>query len=529
MGSLPVSMVEMQRIQTVDLCNNRLSGEIPRNFFSNWTSLKFLSLSNNSFSGQIIPKFATSARLEFLLLDHNYFGGEIEDGVLNKSSLLAMDLSSNMISGRIPRWIGNFPSLMLLSMSKNFFEDEIPLEICNLLDIQYLDISQNSLSGSLPPCLVSLPTLGFLHLQKNTLNGYIPSGISPTLYSLDLRDNNFIGVVPTFPHNPMISSNLRVLLLGGNQMSGSIPENLCGFSTLRIMDLSRNRLTGIIPSCLANITFAADSSHTCQTIPIGGPCVGNTDEVESIWFIPENIKPLYKSTLVLNFSSLDDLYLIKEVLPAEFTTKNNLYSYTGNILALMSGLDLSNNELNGSIPPEIGYIENILALNLSHNHLSGTIPQSFSNLVKVESLDLSYNNLSGGIPPHLTELNFLAIFNVSYNNLSGPTPITGQFANFDENNYRGNPSLFGPFLGQSPTKTVSLPPPSLEVPSSSEENHIAIELDSFYWGFACSYVTVVLGLAASLWISPHWCEVWFRFVNSCIYYCFPCFCRSGLH
>ncbi|KAJ7962821.1 putative Leucine-rich receptor-like kinase family protein [Quillaja saponaria] len=97
---------------------------------------------------------------------------------------------------------------------------------------------------------------------------------------------------------------------------------------------------------------------------------------------------------------------------------------------MLSGLDLSCNELTGEIPVEIGDLQQIRALNLSHNHLSGSIPKSLSNLTQVESLDLSYNNLSGEIPSQLAELHYSAIFNLSYNNLSGITPTSGQFANF---------------------------------------------------------------------------------------------------
>lgn len=521
-GGLPSSMVEMQRVQRLDLSNNKFTGELARYIFSNWTSLVLLRLSHNNFSGHVFPKLANSAGLKFLFMNNNNFFGEITDGVLNQSSLQVMDISYNMISGRIPGWITNFALLQLLSLSNNLLEAEIPKEICLMEFLTYIDLSENSLYGTLPDCMDTMSSLTFLHLQKNSLTGSI-SEIPDSLYSLDLRDNEFYGEVQP---GPLDTSFLSVLLLGGNQLNGSIPDELCQLTGLRILDLSHNRFTGTIPSCFSGITFSSDPLDTCVTlVDFPDACIGNT---QFIWSIYENtVHYSYNSTLMLNYYSSDDHSVIYEPLPAEFRTKHNIYSYTGTILELMSGLDLSSNELNGSISPEIGHIRNISSLNLSHNHLSGSVPQSFSNLVQVESLDLSYNNLSGAIPPNLTELHFLAIFNVSYNNLSGQTPTTGQFANFGEDNYRGNPGLFG-FVNGSFNRTLSPPPPPSETTSNEErENHTAIELVSFYWGFVSSYVMVILGLATILWFSPHWCRVWFRFVDMCIYYCFPCFFRDG--
>ncbi|XP_027368467.1 receptor-like protein 13 [Abrus precatorius] len=485
-GRLPSSMVEMLRVKILDLSNNKLSGEFPKHFFSNWSSLILLNLSHNNFSGRVIPKFSHHAKLNFLFLNNNHLGGKLEDGIFDKSSLIAMDISSNMVSGRIPRWISNFTSLKLLSMSKNLLKAEVPIEMCSLVVIEYLDLSENSLSGSLPECLLHMDLLRFLHLQKNALKGFMPNNISDILYSLDLRDNEFYGQIPDVMFSNF--AQLRYLLLGGNELNGSIPITLCDLNELRIVDLSRNRLTGIIPSCLAYNSFAVDPMDGCQALTSIFLCVGNREPLQSDWYILEQSDTSFNTGLVLNKNSLDDVYLIIQPQPAEFRTKNNIYYYTGNILELMSGLDLSCNELSGSIPPEIGFLGNINALNLSHNHLSGTIPQSFSNLVKVESLDLSFNNLSGAIPSNLTMLYFLAIFNVSYNNLSGSTPTAGQFASFGVDNYKGNPGLiFSPFNTiLSPLHT------SPDIQRYEGENCTTIELVSFYWGFVISLFTVLL-------------------------------------
>lgn len=64
-------------------------------------------------------------------------------------------------------------------------------------------------------------------------------------------------------------------------------------------------------------------------------------------------------------------------------------------------LDLSQNSLSNSIPPELSNCRFLNSLDLSSNSLSGQIPVSLSRLDRLKQLDLSHNDLSGEIPPSL--------------------------------------------------------------------------------------------------------------------------------
>ncbi|GAB4835335.1 hypothetical protein Ancab_000246 [Ancistrocladus abbreviatus] len=107
----------------------------------------------------------------------------------------------------------------------------------------------------------------------------------------------------------------------------------------------------------------------------------------------------------------------------------------------MTGLDLSNNYINGSLPSDIGeLIPYVTRLDLSYNELSGPIPVSLSNCSFLNELHLQHNRLSGQIPPQLAGLGRLKIFVVSNNNLSGPVP---GFTNVTTEDYANNPFLCG--------------------------------------------------------------------------------------
>jgi hypothetical protein len=89
-------------------------------------------------------------------------------------------------------------------------------------------------------------------------------------------------------------------------------------------------------------------------------------------------------------------------------------------------LDLSSNELVGTIPPELGNMTSLTVLDLSHNRLGSSIPSTLGNLVNLEELLLDANMFGGEIPSTLTQLTRLRYLSVRYNILtaSDPTLIT---------------------------------------------------------------------------------------------------------
>jgi len=85
-------------------------------------------------------------------------------------------------------------------------------------------------------------------------------------------------------------------------------------------------------------------------------------------------------------------------------------------------VDLDNNGLMGSIPPEIGEILNLKWLVLDSNQLSGPIPVSIGNLSDLEVLSLGFNQLTGSIPVEFQKLTNLKELFLLYNQLSGNIP-----------------------------------------------------------------------------------------------------------
>ncbi|XP_057436860.1 cuscuta receptor 1-like isoform X2 [Lotus japonicus] len=480
-GSISHEFGQMKLLDTLDLSDNYLSGEIPKNISWDRSSLRFLRLSNNKLNGPVFPTLSALKHLEQLYLDGNSFSGSIPSGFSN-TSLLALDISNNHFVGKLPNVVGNLTNLVALSMSNNHLEGSMPAGLVELESLVYLDISQNDFTGLVPSFVNS--SVRSIHLSNNRLSGLSKRMFSESssIWILDLRYNQITSNIHSLVQD-LSFTVLNFLLLKGNHFSGQIPKQICQLVGLTILDLSHNNFSGSIPTCLGTIPFKNDYPLQSQMI-YGG---------------------FYSR-------SKDSLPYVQE--KANFTTKKRSYTYTGNILAYMSGIDLSHNKLTGNIPSELGNLTKIRALNLSHNSLTGKIPATFSGLVQVESLDLSFNKLSSKIPSQLNELNSLAVFSVAHNNLSGETPERkGQFITFDESSYEGNPFLCGPPLSKSchPERTTPVILPNGSY--SDRDSGGLMDMYDFFVSFGVSYTLVLLVIGAILYINPYWRGAWFYYVE----------------
>ncbi|KAG5010550.1 hypothetical protein JHK87_019065 [Glycine soja] len=85
----------------------------------------------------------------------------------------------------------------------------------------------------------------------------------------------------------------------------------------------------------------------------------------------------------------------------------------------LRNLSLSANHLNGSIPDALSSLTQLSDLSLKDNHLNGQIPNVFLQLTGLMNMDLSGNNLSGQLPPSMGNLSSLITLHLQNNQLSG--------------------------------------------------------------------------------------------------------------
>lgn len=121
-------------------------------------------------------------------------------------------------------------------------------------------------------------------------------------------------------------------------------------------------------------------------------------------------------------------------------------------LSSMEWLSLANNELSGSISKEIGRLINLVDLSLWNNSLTGKIPAEINKLKKLRSLSLGYNQLTGEIPKWLGSLSNLRYLHLGHNDLNGIIPSEiGELGNL-----KGLDLGYNELVGKIPLKIGNL-------------------------------------------------------------------------
>ncbi|WVY91730.1 hypothetical protein V8G54_037244 [Vigna mungo] len=80
----------------------------------------------------------------------------------------------------------------------------------------------------------------------------------------------------------------------------------------------------------------------------------------------------------------------------ELVTKGQVIEYVRN-LHFMTFIDMSSNNLSGTIPPQLFTLIGLFSLNLPNNKLVGEIPNEIGNMKNLESFNFSTNQLGGEI------------------------------------------------------------------------------------------------------------------------------------
>ncbi|VVB01268.1 unnamed protein product [Arabis nemorensis] len=239
--------------------------EFPK-FLQTQTNLSYLDISANQIEGQVPEWLWRLPVLRYVNISQNSFSGfEGSADVIQRSGKVMLDISSNTFQ--------DFPllpkSMMFFSGSDNRFSGDIPRAICEWVGLDTLVLSNNNFSGSIPLCFNTFnTTLSILLLQNNSLSGVFPEvSISTNLRSLDVGCNQLSGELPkslinctqleflnvednrindTFPFWLRLLPDLQILVLRSNNFYGPISSSGVSlrFPKLRIFDISENHFTG---------------------------------------------------------------------------------------------------------------------------------------------------------------------------------------------------------------------------------------------------------------------------------------------
>ncbi|CAL5410175.1 unnamed protein product [Camellia sinensis] len=376
-GQIPSTLGECRELQLISLSLNKFSGFIPK-AIGNLTLLQKIILGGNNFKGEIPRELGSLQSLEILAIEDATLTGVIPSSIFNISSLKELYLWTNKLTGNIPRTIGNCTLLSVLDLATNDLTGLIPEEIGELLDMKFLQLSFNNLMGVIPTSMFNISSLKMMSLVVNNLSGNLPSSIGLWL------------------------PNIYGIFLGGNRLTGIIPESISNASQLISLGLSANAFTGPIPKSLGNLRLL-------DTLKLDGNILtsGSSSSSPELSFLTSLVNCRYLQRLHISSNPLDG------ILPTTI----------GNLSASLEAIYIDSCGIRGNIPSEIGNLSNLAFLNLAQNGFTGFIPSTIRQLGKLQRLYLYNNKLQGSIPNDLLcHLRNLGDLRLNQNELYGLIP-----------------------------------------------------------------------------------------------------------
>lgn len=266
MGSIPSTISNCQNLKILALSRNFLSGTIPLSF-GELKRLQTLDLSYNLLTGEIPSSIGTIPSLTNIFLGHNRLSGNVP--IFTSLSLNRFNLNRNFFNGSISPYA--LPtSIQYLSLSQNQFSGAIDSLLTRLQQLQYLDLSMNQFTGTIPSKIFNFPITNLL-LQRNFFSCQILPETQVSISTVDLSYNHFYGQI-----SPLFST-VPILYLNNNKFTGRVPANFVQglmASNIQILYLQHNYLTGIEINPMEVIPTSSSVclQYNCMVPPVQTSC-----------------------------------------------------------------------------------------------------------------------------------------------------------------------------------------------------------------------------------------------------------------
>ena len=287
----------------------------------------YYNISNNQLSGVLPSTICNMAQCNFDISNNQICAPypDCDDGEYGNNDWLDEDsqdisnCSESCNEGEVALW-GNcydIETTTELYLSSQGLEGEIPNELWQLTNLSVLDLAGNNLSGEISPDIGNLSLLHSINLQNNNLSGSIPQELDDLLYTrqLYLYNNNLSGELPegifwnpwyyedaydddTFTRFEWINISGNQFTgelteamfdhaqwgyagnnddpycwgwypyqfnISNNQLSGVLPDNICGLSCVDDPSLGDNQFCGPYPDCIDWLIGEQDTTN-CQEV-----------------------------------------------------------------------------------------------------------------------------------------------------------------------------------------------------------------------------------------------------------------------
>uniref|UniRef100_A0A383VF13 Leucine-rich repeat-containing N-terminal plant-type domain-containing protein n=1 Tax=Tetradesmus obliquus TaxID=3088 RepID=A0A383VF13_TETOB len=280
-GQLPEALADLANLRQLNLSSNAaLSGSLPA-LWAAMPHMQLLDVSGCALNGSLPAEFAAWQELrELRAAGNRAMGGQLPGSWGLMQSLQVLDLSNTSLTGQLPAaWFESTTSktasaALLRRVRRQAAAANTSVTAASATGAAADSVSPASLHalsqavGPAPKALLGLTQLQVLRLAGNRLTGSLPAKVSllSQLRVLDLSGNAMEGALPL---ELATLTQLQELQLSGNKLQGSLPDALVRLTQLSMLDLSGNNFTGTLPSLWVSLTQLR-SMHLGSNMLSGG-------------------------------------------------------------------------------------------------------------------------------------------------------------------------------------------------------------------------------------------------------------------
>jgi len=273
--------------------------------------------------------------------------------------------------------------------------------------------------------------------QDNSIN-YIPKNDTPSVRWVSEKHECEWAEVTC---HPVTDGNVIAIDIMGQNLTGTLPEELRHLDDLMWLTLSFNEFTGIIPEAYGEFPYMTIFEVTDNLL---------TGQIPEGFFRQPNLLQLipalnlFTGTIpseIGDLTTLHSLFFFGTVITGTLPTEigrledvRNLWLYdnnglTGPIpseigqLSLLEDLKLSNNGHSGPLPSEMGLLTNLEQLLMAGSQMGGTtIPEELWNMSSAIFIDINGADLGGTISTNIGRMTDLKGLKASRNSFLGTLP-----------------------------------------------------------------------------------------------------------
>lgn len=461
-GSIPNSIEKLQNLESLRVGNNFLTGIFPHHLFM-LHNLREIRLLNNEIQGtlpnNILESILSKSKLNTLELSNNSLTGSFPQSFTNLINLNELDVQDNDITGTIPPQlckqtniaatcgIGTNLTCECCKCEDIFTYDDEILECSNQLIFNVSSQFRDYITLTLISDSEDETILYDSHINTENTNYIRTVCISSTdCYRLTSEmsrnsDSNEPAMLDLIFNNDTIIENLTVPseVKFGYRKNETLTQNYCDSYSICDMEIeygsSERKALNMITKFEDIIIL--ENSTTPQHKAICWLLKETVDEIVDSSIIQRYILAvIYFSTNGKQWENDSGWRIEKNecewygieckifdgVVSGLNLTANNLEGTLPTEIGELKGLDyidLGSNRLKGFFPVEIAKLQNVRRINLSKNNFQGNIPSEIRHVKVLNELFLSSNQFTGTIPSEVGNLNKIKIMDLSHNSFTG--------------------------------------------------------------------------------------------------------------